>query len=622
MKKFFKKSLAICLMAALVLSAMMGAMVVSAEGVVAAKGTLTGCIEFAYNTAIDFEPVDGATAYGAEVYRTDKGEAKAVDVVFDSIDDAVVGISNISLNNINKTFTFMPYAIVEDVKVYADAFTSSYAEWLVSKKDGNRLNAEINNVLDTYAAITGETVYEGQNVALEAAPEGVWAAANAGNGSVSGSFNTADGKNAFQTTLDITYPESSLEPDGNNLVPNGDFEADFGEGWTADNYERATIETFGEGDSANKTLSPWNTWTYSPEIAIEKNTNYRVSIDYASDNGRDTGTRLYFYIRNVTANSNFKCFWGASDEFPIKDSALMNWKTYTYEFNSGSMDKVALWFNEQGLCSKTYVDNIRLEKLVATGVQDVLNTTFEEAEYTNWITASSYAGGQPSIGRYPLDNSKTFCWLADKNTCNGANITLKKNTWYTMSADVYAPEGKTIYFSIHDGEAINGIGENEVVRMTCGEGAWRTETKTFYSGDYEGDFLLTVANWGDYTGEGTGWADGRVRYDNVLVTPTRAGAVVYKDGARIGDVAFAKDDTFAVAIGNISFANLAKQYTIVPFNATVSGATAFGEEIVVSYADFLAHALNNGDADQKAQAYAICKAYKAAYGEDLCVLAQ
>ena len=64
-----------------------------------------------------------------------------------------------------------------------------------------------------------------------------------------------------------------------------------------------------------------------------------------------------------------------------------------------------------------------------------------------------------------------------------------------------------------------------------------------------------------------------------------------------------------VDISGIAVANYAKQYTFIPY--VVKGEDVeYGNVIKVSYADFIAYALNKGNADQKAQAYAIVKAYK------------
>ena len=58
--------------------------------------------------------------------------------------NTAVSISSISLVGIKNVFCVKPYAVIEGEKVYADTITASYAEWLVSKKDGNKYNAEIN----------------------------------------------------------------------------------------------------------------------------------------------------------------------------------------------------------------------------------------------------------------------------------------------------------------------------------------------------------------------------------------------------------------------------------------------------------------------------------------------
>ncbi|MBE6750417.1 MAG: leucine-rich repeat domain-containing protein [Ruminococcaceae bacterium] len=158
--------------------------------VAATKGTLTGTLGFAYNTPINFEIDEGATAYGVEVSRS-ADDSNPVDIQFEKGEKTVVGISNISLYAITREYTFKPYAIVNGEKVYVPSFTSSYAEFLVSKKDHATYGANVRNILDTYAAATGEMLYEGQVPNLESAPEGAWVAANGYTESSEGGYGLA-----------------------------------------------------------------------------------------------------------------------------------------------------------------------------------------------------------------------------------------------------------------------------------------------------------------------------------------------------------------------------------------------------------------------------------------------
>jgi len=619
MKKLFKKSLAVCLMAALVLSAMMGAMVVSAEGVVAAKGALTGNIAFGYNTKINFEPVDGATAYGAEVYRTDKGEGKAVDVVFDSINKAVVGISNISLNNINKTFTFKPYAVVEEVKVYAETFTSSYAEWLVSRKDGEKFNAEVNNILDTYAAVTGETVYEGQEIDLEAAPaigeEDKWVATEAGNAEVKGSFNTAEGKNALQVGLGVEYPQAP------NYFPAGDFENFTSNG-------NITVET-NPNTASNAWKLPANKWvgTGTP-ITVKANTQYKIELKAwltgniyfrMSYNAEPSSNEYSGSATYSTGGIHYNAFNGAT-----------GYQELTVTFTTGSSTE--LYMSAYQLAGGTYIDDITVREAGAEFVEPALNNGFDSnALYYEWIgqgknftgVVGTYDGGKTAYGRNPIDNSITWAWLSGNDISNGTKFNIEANTYYTFSADIYVPQGKTIGFAIHNGDAYNNIDNDSLVTSRYYEsidnGSWRSISWIFYSGEHEGQYWLTITNGGNFTGTAVNSMDNRVRYDSVKIMPVLVSADVYKPASTEADatVMFGSKDTLAVSISNISFANLAKQYKVVPYVANENAELVAGEEVVASYADFLAHALNNGNDGQKAIAYAIVKAYKAAYGVDL-----
>lgn len=215
MKTFFKSATTICLCLSLLLNFLIfGTSSVEALTIKAEKGKLTGSIQFAFNTEIEFEKCENATSYGAEVYRTDRGEDSKVDIKFNSINDTTIGISNISFYNIDKSFTFKPYVIIDQQKIYADTFTSSYLEWLISRKENVKYFTEINNILNSFASIKNSTLYDGQIINLEILPEGNWVAKKPYTES-SGEFGLATTpiqgsmvKGIIQINLNIPYPEN------------------------------------------------------------------------------------------------------------------------------------------------------------------------------------------------------------------------------------------------------------------------------------------------------------------------------------------------------------------------------------------------------------------------------
>ncbi|MBE6750489.1 MAG: carbohydrate ABC transporter substrate-binding protein [Ruminococcaceae bacterium] len=208
-KNFISKCLAIVLFFSMICTIFTGTSVVTAASVTATKGTLTGSFKFFYNVSFKITANADATGYGALVWRQDKGESTATDINGLS-NNAAFSISGISLAGIKNVFCVKPYAVVNGGKLYAEPFTVSYTEWLVSKKDGQTYNAEINAILDAYYALTGSPAYEGQSTPnLKAAEEGHWEASTPysvgegefglGASGIQGSF----GSNKLRVNLDF-----------------------------------------------------------------------------------------------------------------------------------------------------------------------------------------------------------------------------------------------------------------------------------------------------------------------------------------------------------------------------------------------------------------------------------
>ncbi|MBE6750502.1 MAG: hypothetical protein E7560_05000 [Ruminococcaceae bacterium] len=108
------------------------------------------------------------------------------------------------------------------------------------------------------------------------------------------------------------------------------------------------------------------------------------------------------------------------------------------------------------------------------------------------------------------------------------------------------------------------------------------------------------------------------------------GVLVYKAGNEFNpldvstadaNIVFEEGAILSVDISGIAVANYGKQYTFIPY--VVDGENLeFGNTIKVSYADFMAYALNSTNANAKQVANASCELYKAITGADLCEIAE
>ncbi|MBE6749953.1 MAG: hypothetical protein E7560_02165 [Ruminococcaceae bacterium] len=293
MKTFFKSATTICLCLSLLLNFLIfGTSSVEALTIKAEKGKLTGSIQFLFNTQIKFDAYPNATAYGAEVYRTDKGEDSKVDIIFDSINNTTVGISNLSFYNIDKTFTFKPYVIINQEKIYAGTFTSSYLEWLISRKDNVKYYTEINNILDSFASIKNSTLYDEQFFNLGYAPEGNWVATNPlseGNGEFGLSATPIQGsmvKGIIQINLNIPHTENGytgalVYKDGNLI---GEVKYDYND------ISAITIGNIAFTNLAKQfTIIPYtfSNTTQSHTFGREIKVSYADFLTYALNNGSE-----------------------------------------------------------------------------------------------------------------------------------------------------------------------------------------------------------------------------------------------------------------------------------------------------------------------------------------------
>ncbi|MBE6749886.1 MAG: hypothetical protein E7560_01815 [Ruminococcaceae bacterium] len=611
------------------------------------KLTTTGSYKFFYNANFKFDSYpQNAQGFGAKIWKngTDEAAATHIDLTLDNLG---VGISNISIYGIKNEFNVTPYIIRSSgEKTYCDTFTVSYAEWLLAHKDDPQANRKyivekINEILDLNYAATGVRMYSGQTANLPTAPTGTWSAtvpySVTGNSAIGLAPTTpirgslVNGK--LRVNLDLV-DETFVNP---NLIVNGDFE-DGMTGWNPEEGKTsgATIYTASSGTNLTKTLGSLNRWIVSDAITVEANTDYVLTFDARSTAPNESGTKTLVYIESDNQPDGKGKVSEHEDRWDMINDAINNtWITKEIRFNSGNNTTIYISIDESSTGYWSYFDNICLKKVMSDDSSPITNSTFEDdsdsAEWTFGNNAGTYAGGTSSLNVYPLDKSKTFLWFAYNSSYAYKQIQLKKNTYYTINFDYCEVSGTALPVVVHTSASGNGVENDKIIFKASGRYGtadnWGTASYTFFVSE-DTTAWLTVYQSGNYNGDSTVYADSRPKIDNIIISPVSKGALVYKSGNDYdlsdtsnanANIMFGPSDLDAIDISGIGFNNLAKQYTIIPYIYR-NGEIIYGNSIKVSYADFLAYALNVGNAKNKSIAYAFCELYEEINGTALCKL--
>ncbi|MBE6750878.1 MAG: hypothetical protein E7560_06950 [Ruminococcaceae bacterium] len=542
MKKIFKKVLVCVVAFAMVLTVFVGTLVASAASVTATKGTLTGSVKFLYNINFTIDAED-ATAYGALVWREGTSEADAVDVE-NLTANTGISVSGISLKGIMNVFNVKPYAVIEGQKVYAESFTASYAEWLVSKKDGERYNAEINLILDAYYAMTGTPAYEGQATPELTAPaDGNWEALlpfSVGEGAFGLGENGIQGNFAdSKLRVNLDYSAGEDTSGGKNYVVNGSFENGLKD-WAGMNMPAyvSTTEASEGAQSMAFTTGNVKVWQY---VNVDPGKTYIVAFDIKATSANNSDNYTFASI-DACNDQHAKYIAGrAVDGWTPTNTKVSptEWTTITNEITTAAdQDMICVYFASSGSGNKPakWFDNvIVMEKSEYLAFQvkkgEIVNGSFEEGNQVGWTTkwmsavTSQHSDGAKSI-EFDCASAYTFQYVpVERNTTyvisydyiNTSTATTGANTW--VSLDFCTAD----HAKYQAGTYIDGYTPQD------GYGAYATEwtTMTYELNSGENDFLcITVRS------STSGWASGvKKYYDNFKLEAKKPDGNIMTNGS-------------------------------------------------------------------------------------------
>ncbi|MBR5525065.1 MAG: carbohydrate binding domain-containing protein, partial [Clostridia bacterium] len=208
--------------------------------------------------------------------------------------------------------------------------------------------------------------------------------------------------------LCAAVPAGAMVSADNNLIVNGDFEAD--DGWTLNG---ATIKE-GVGKDGTRGIELYGIASYTngfvQSVTVEANTDYVISFDYK-------GAISGLYVKKD--GSNIINPWPSSPD----------WENKSYTFNSGDTTTITVSFNGTEVTDVKYIDNIKLEKVTAPA-ETVANGDFEAGE-SGWKLTTW--GGTAAINADAAKEGNLGLYL-DSGWSNAyQDIRVKANTDYQIS---------------------------------------------------------------------------------------------------------------------------------------------------------------------------------------------
>ena len=248
--------------------------------------------------------------------------------------------------------------------------------------------------------------------------------------------------------LCAAVPAGAMVSADNNLIVNGDFEAD--DGWTLNG---ATIKE-GVGKDGTRGIELYGIESYTngfvQSVTVEANTDYVISFDYK-------GAISGLYVKK--GGSSIINPWPSSPD----------WENMSYTFNSGDTTTITVSFNGTEVTDVKYIDNIKLEKVVAPA-ETVANGDFEAGEsgwkLTTWggtAAINADAAKEGNLGLY-LDSSWSNAYQ---------DIRVKANTDYQISFWV---KGYAIVY-------LKSNGDDYFIKWPDTYTDWTKVTYDFNSGD-------------------------------------------------------------------------------------------------------------------------------------------
>ncbi|MBE6750503.1 MAG: hypothetical protein E7560_05005 [Ruminococcaceae bacterium] len=253
------------------------------------------------------------------------------------------------------------------------------------------------------------------------------------------------------------------------------------------------------------------------------------------------------------------------------------------------------------------------------------NVVFEGGNYAVGISDISIYGikNEFNVKPYVIDN-KSNTYYGDVFTASYLEwLLMHKDNTDADKAEAVAQINKIldIYYKATGEAAYEGQVAPEFEAL---EGTFAAVTPMSVEGDSE----ITVKAAKPVQGS---IVNGKLRVNFDYGTKTGTfGVLVYKSGNAYNpadvsnadaDIVFANGGILSVDISGTSLVNYAEQYTFIPYVANGEDVE-YGNVIKVSYADFMAYALNSNNAVAKQVATASCELYASLLDAQLCKAAQ
>ena len=265
-------------------------------------------------------------------------------------------------------------------------------------------------------------------------------------------------------------PVGAMVSAADNLVANGDFEAgNFNTGWDQSWYAPSIVtDVVHSGSYAMKTgntASQYQTMIKSADIAVEANTNYKVTFWYYYE-GTAATPKFYFYAQTTSA--------GNIKSITLAPAASGNWYQGTLEFNSGSNTAITLLLQNCTVNSGGfyYFDDFAMKKVVEPSNDGyVYNGDFETGDTIKWNFKWSGASAEMVAGHNGGSAAKVIINSQWENMCQ--SIAVEANTDYVVTFWAKDCDGMTFLIK----------GSANITQVAPAGSEWAQYTLAFNSGD-------------------------------------------------------------------------------------------------------------------------------------------
>ena len=267
----------------------------------------------------------------------------------------------------------------------------------------------------------------------------------------------------------------SVSAADDNVVYNADFESGLGT-WKSGDATNAPVEAAtppianpNGGSLALKQTITNNAYPFMVDgtpITLEANTDYVMSFDTLATNAKWPVQAL------VGTNSWFSTVVAKSDAY--NDTSATEWKTYSFEFNSGSNTKVYVGVKCTWTNTTLYFDNIKIVKKAEVEEPEGGETTSTPILNKNWNDGEVGFNAGSVVAEGP-DGSNCYKWDA-------------AGSWSSTSITVSPVETGEQYVVSFKAKAASASG----VFLTFQDTAW-------YSNNYFNETVNVTTEWKEYS---------------------------------------------------------------------------------------------------------------------------